>query len=275
VVYLRDQAWTQGLSAVLIGIAQPRLINGATGATLLIQAGQASWSDAALNRRVEIRPNQRYRLRVLRQPRQETIFLDGVEVLRAPVPDFELPRLTIQGSWGKPGDRIYFTNIELRAPREAIDERDARSLVGRLFDKLLLRGAVQERIRADASLSEPVRKLALQAAESHAEDAGRLHEASWKVVQTQVKDGEAARRALAQAEAANRLEPGNRTYLGTLGAAQYRGGRSRCRARRPEAWNRDSLPSWRWRNRGSGAPRKLAGRWTSSGTTWPSTASPA
>jgi hypothetical protein len=104
-------------------------------------------------------------------------------------------------------------------------EHEAQSLVSPLFAKLMLRTDVLASIRSQDSLSEPVRRAALNLAESWPENADGLNNASWAVVRRQDAGAEEVRQALRFAEGACRLEPRNGLYLNTLGVASYRAGK--------------------------------------------------
>ncbi|HJT78605.1 MAG TPA: protein kinase [Gemmataceae bacterium] len=103
--------------------------------------------------------------------------------------------------------------------------REARSIVQNLFSKPLLREEVVPVIRRDRTIAEPLRKAALALAETWPEDHAELNGASWDIVRSAGAPAERYAQALRYAEAANRLEPENRSYLTTLGMAQYRAGR--------------------------------------------------
>ena len=82
-----------------------------------------------------------------------------------------------------------------------------------------------DKLKADKTLDEPVRKVALQIANARLwEDARKLEEQSWEVVMSLGGEIEAYRLALGKAEMANRLEPNDRIILAKLGVAQYRVG---------------------------------------------------
>lgn len=84
---------------------------------------------------------------------------------------------------------------------------------------------VIDKLNADKTLAEPVRKVALQIAQARLwEDARKLKEESWEVVRSPGGEIEAYRLALDKAEMANRLEPNDRSILDILGTAQYRVG---------------------------------------------------
>src|SRR5262249_39518911 len=226
--YLCTEDTARGLVAVLMGSKNQWVVNGPQGVSVVLQSGSTLFQEVAFSQKVRMERNRRYHVRVLREPRRLTVFVDGVQVVSAPaerVPDLDLPNLRLQASMGQPGNIIYFDNVEVRAPPAAIQEQQARALVARLFDQLLLRADVIEHLRGDAALSEPVRKLALKMAETHPEDATKLTDAAWDVVNEPGGSEAAYGKALQQAEAACRLSPDNWQYLVLLGNAQYRVGR--------------------------------------------------
>jgi tetratricopeptide (TPR) repeat protein len=113
------------------------------------------------------------------------------------------------------------------APRTLPDvwvRRRAFRLVQTLFDELVRKADVLDRIRGDDALGERLRQEALSLAERYAQDPEALDDASTKVVRQPGADEAAYRRALLQAEEACRLSPDNDDYLDTLAAARYRVG---------------------------------------------------
>jgi WD40 repeat protein len=109
-------------------------------------------------------------------------------------------------------------------PSEVFQRPKVVTLVSSLFDQLLLKADVLERLRTDPGLQETQRQLALEYAQLYEENASRLNHESWKVVRRPGRDEEANRRALRFAEAACRIMPDNGSCLNTLGVAQYRAG---------------------------------------------------
>jgi hypothetical protein len=105
--------------------------------------------------------------------------------------------------------------------------REAGRRVQSLFDKLLLREDVLERLHHDDALSAPVRIEALTLAERYPQDPNRLNSASWEVVKRPDSGADDYRRALRYAEAACRLVPQESTFINTLGVARYRAGEYR------------------------------------------------
>jgi len=101
---------------------------------------------------------------------------------------------------------------------------EARVVTHTLFDRLLLKDDVAERLRSDPGLDAAVREHALDLIEHLRESAERLAKASRQVALYADCGAEEYQLALKQAEAACRLEPDNVDYRSTLGAAQYRAG---------------------------------------------------
>jgi hypothetical protein len=90
---------------------------------------------------------------------------------------------------------------------------------------LSLQEDVLEKLRANTSLSEPVRQQALALADRIPENPWMLNLASFHVVSRPDAEAAAYRLALRQAEAACRLVPNDGLLHTTLGMAQYRVGR--------------------------------------------------
>ncbi|HUU19879.1 MAG TPA: protein kinase [Sedimentisphaerales bacterium] len=109
----------------------------------------------------------------------------------------------------------YEPRWKLQATRKVVDE---------LYKETGFYSEVIDTLNADKKLAEPVRKVALQIANSHLwEDAKKLSGQSWEVVSSPGDRIEAYRLALGKAEMANRLEP-KHSILDILGVAQYRVG---------------------------------------------------
>src|SRR5262249_12610973 len=100
---------------------------------------------------------------------------------------------------------------------ESPPEREARRLVESLYQQLLLKQDVQERLRGDQKLNEAVRQRALTLLGRYREDPRELFLASWGAFQKPGQDVAQYRRALRLAEQASRLEPKNNTYLNGVG----------------------------------------------------------
>jgi len=114
----------------------------------------------------------------------------------------------------------YQPRWKLQARRKAVDE-----LVDELYKETGFYSEVIDRLKADNTLAEPVRKVALQVAKARSwEEAIKLGREIWEVVEWPGGQIEAYRVALGKAEMAHRLEPNNWRILAMLGAAQYRVG---------------------------------------------------
>ena len=61
---------------------------------------------------------RRYRIRILREPRAVTLFVDDVEIFSSEISEFDTPLLQLQGSWGDLGEKVWYDNVEIRAPKE-------------------------------------------------------------------------------------------------------------------------------------------------------------
>ncbi len=115
--------------------------------------------------------------------------------------------------------------VELADARfQAVLNQQVERLVASRFDKSAFKEDVLASLHADPSLSEPMRRAALSLAERWLMTPDQLNEASWNVVRAPGAGAEAYRKALAAAEAACRLRPGDLNVLNTLGIAQYRAG---------------------------------------------------
>jgi len=128
------------------------------------------------------------------------------------------------GSFGN-GIRLWESatpagGYELRRNAEAV-----RKIVDELYRETGFHSEVIDRLKADKTLAEPVRKVALQFAKARLwEEAEKLWRESMEVVLSSGGEIEAYRVALSKAEMANRLEPNDRYIFAMLGMAQYRVG---------------------------------------------------
>lgn len=104
-----------------------------------------------------------------------------------------------------------------------INSEAARKVVDELHQKHGFYYQVIDKLQADKALDEPVRKLALQIANSRKwQDAQKLNDESWDVVRSSTGEPNAYKEALNKAEKAVSLEPNDLNILNTLGVAQYR-----------------------------------------------------
>ncbi|MHC4557154.1 MAG: WD40 domain-containing protein [Planctomycetota bacterium] len=103
--------------------------------------------------------------------------------------------------------------------------KNARAIVDRLYEQQGFYHDVISELNSDKEIAEPLRKTALQIADSRrSEDAQKLERESWEVVSSPGKEPESYREALEKAEKACTLEPDSWRFVKTLGAAQYRVG---------------------------------------------------
>ena len=91
-----------------------------------------------------------------------------------------------------------------------------------LYDDAMFQDEVLESLRANRSLSEPVRTEAIALAESIPEDPSRLNASSWGVVRHRDGTPQAIRRAVHASQVACRILTKSGSVFNTLGVAQYR-----------------------------------------------------
>jgi len=168
--------------------------------------------------------------------------LDGTVRLWDAATGTELTPFRVVGNWpssiafspdGKTIAAGIYDNIiklwESATPTGGYEPRWNAEAVSKVVDELYKETSfyseVIDKLNADKTLAEPVRKVALQIAKARLwEDARKLKEQSWEVVSLPGREIEAYRLALGKAEMANRLEPNDRSILHNLGIAQYRVG---------------------------------------------------
>src|SRR5262249_44966364 len=109
------------------------------------------------------------------------------------------------------------------------EEREVRALLDYWHTQLLTPEEVADRIRADASLTESVRRQALELAPLYRHDLKEIHGAAWATLAGPGATPEQYRLALRRAELAAKLDPAGASVptQDTLGAAYYRVGKFR------------------------------------------------
>jgi WD40 repeat protein len=105
----------QAVQAWLLG--EPQQF-GHRGARLACQGGLLHYPALTGNSHLEVKPGTPYQVRILRQPKRLTLFVNGVEVVTADVPLVETPTLTLGAMSGAAGTEVRLTNVEIRAPAE-------------------------------------------------------------------------------------------------------------------------------------------------------------
>jgi hypothetical protein len=104
-------------------------------------------------------------------------------------------------------------------------EKLAKKVVDELYKQYNFYYEVIDKLNTDKALAEPVRKVALQIADSRKwQDAQKLNDESWDVVRSSTGEPNAYKEALNKAEKAVSLEPNDLNILNTLGVARYRVG---------------------------------------------------
>jgi Tol biopolymer transport system component len=105
----------QGVHAWLLGVPAHFATRGAA---LVWQGGLLHFPILTTNPHFEVEPNKRYNVRILREPRRLTLFVNGVEVASSALPPLETQTLSLGGMYGPAGSDVYLDNVEIRAPRD-------------------------------------------------------------------------------------------------------------------------------------------------------------
>jgi hypothetical protein len=105
----------EGLLAGLTNRPHFGLRGGESGAMLMVMSG--TFQTAGANTSFVLTPGVRHQVRLLREPRRMTLFVDGARVVSSRVPALEAPTLQLQGVWGEVGAVVEFDDVEVRTPR--------------------------------------------------------------------------------------------------------------------------------------------------------------
>jgi WD40 repeat protein len=184
----------------------------------------ASWPRLGGASGVACRTGQRYRVRLLRRAKWLWLWIDDREVAMVVAPDWPASLLRLHGHMANPGDVVYFANLEIRAPAEAVRRRQLRSWVEDTWNKTLLREACVEQLRARNDLTPAEVKQCRDWVAGLHEDCRSLVDASWERVRQPAASGDPYALALRQAEKARRDDPDDWRTQQVLGFAQLRAG---------------------------------------------------
>jgi hypothetical protein len=114
-MFNREGANQQGAQAWLLGMPAHFTISGAA---IAWQGGVLQFPVLAANSHLEVKANKRYRVRIVREPRRLTMFVNEVETISAVVPLLETPSLVLGAMIGRPGSEVSLANVEIRVPDE-------------------------------------------------------------------------------------------------------------------------------------------------------------
>jgi WD40 repeat protein/serine/threonine protein kinase/tetratricopeptide (TPR) repeat protein len=212
----------QGLGVLIAGKITP-YNNGDPATSLIVQASGA-FRDILTNPRVVFEKNRRRRVRLLREPRRLTVFVDGEPVVTNPVPALDVPFLHLQGGFGEPGDVVYIDDVEIRAPRSTRPEQQALARVEELFDREPTKPEVLARLEQETHLDPAVRSLALAIAGRRWQGAEELNRLSYAVSIQPDRPLDDYRKAVRRSLEALKQAPDAPGLVDSLGAAQYRAG---------------------------------------------------
>ena len=224
-VLFLDEAQTLGETIDLAGAISPFF--KVKVSVLMAQIGAMLFAPITTNRAFELVPGSTHVVRILRQPDQLTVKVDGHTVLKGRQHAIEGAMLSLAGIHGQPGDTIEFANLKIHAPQSALDEQSARTTVDRLFAEVGLRSEVIDRLQSDQTSSKSVVERALRIAKDRDEDPEKLGDASFAISLDPDRDPSAYALALRQAEASNRMNSDSSNHMFELGAACYRVGDDR------------------------------------------------
>jgi WD40 repeat protein len=111
------------LIPMVAGVDAPFNVRGAV-VLMTTNAGGLRPSLLGGPRDLTLEPKTRQRFRIVRTPGKMWMYVNDQEVISAEAPPLETPALQLQGSWAqKAGTEIAFSDLEIRAPTEAIRER--------------------------------------------------------------------------------------------------------------------------------------------------------
>jgi WD domain, G-beta repeat len=224
-VLFLDEAQTLGETVDLAGVINPFFRYKVS--VLMAQLGPMLFTPITTNRAFRLEPGSTHDVRILRQPNQLTVKVDGHTVLNGRQHAIEGAMLSLAGIHGQPGDTIEFAKLRIRAPQSAIDEESARTTVDRLFAEVGLRSEVIDRLQSDQQSSKSIIERALRIAKDRDEDPEKFGDASIATTLASDRDPSAYVLAFRQAEAADRMIPDSSNHMFELGAACYRVGDDR------------------------------------------------
>ena len=165
-IKLHDEEIEDGMGGVFVGKDNSFLNQAREGYSAIVQASSGFSELAKTGLQRWHQPNQKYRLKMIRNRDRLEMYIDGELVLETAVPESVwVPALHIQASLGSPGDTIYIDNLVIRAPESSHDEITATGLEYNLRQQLKLKELVIDAIKNDEEISDRVRKLAISYAE--------------------------------------------------------------------------------------------------------------
>jgi WD40 repeat protein len=134
-VEVRFECWTGHKIAVGASLNENDIVRSRSSLGLLFTASESlrlanypptmvylktgdDLTPAWINPRFRLKKDTRYRVRLLREPRQVTLFVDDEEVARTSVSQLSVPFLRLGGGSEARGDSVYFDNVQVRAPAD-------------------------------------------------------------------------------------------------------------------------------------------------------------
>jgi len=87
------------------------------GVNLVAQAEFGHWVEEARND-FEVKPDQHYKVRIIRQPQRITVFIDGRQVMSHRVRNIETKTIRFFAR-GEAGSKMFVDNLRIRGPAES------------------------------------------------------------------------------------------------------------------------------------------------------------
>jgi hypothetical protein len=151
------------------------------GSSISKRAGMQDFREAVANPAIQLRDGTTYRIRILRSPDSISVEIDGTHALRCRIPTSLDCGLTLQAIYGPPGNKVEVKNIDIRAPKPAIERRAAWLQLQKWLAEDLLIDSVVKKIDQNDQWSLELRRYAKLRAAGMRENAEALVErvTSW------------------------------------------------------------------------------------------------
>jgi eukaryotic-like serine/threonine-protein kinase len=179
----------------------------AKGAGLLLRSSDAGANQFRLAGPlfpVQLTPGQRHIIRITRLPELLQVYLDGRRILSERIPSLEMPRLSLQGSWGAEGEQIYFHKLDIRSPEAVSKDRQLISKVERIWEREQLLEPVKRLIDSDPTFTNQARIRVAEIMSRFQESPDKLIEAAQKTLSQNSRAAEELARCQRQLEAASK-----------------------------------------------------------------------
>lgn len=205
----------------LAGVVNPSLLT--KGAILWVVTGPKQFAPPVTNRRFNFEVGKSYHVRVIRTKDAVRVLVNDHEIVTTNVHMMGLPTLMLQAAHGTEGAAFEIADLEIRAPAAAIQQQQVDRLLARLFDELLLRKDVFDRLNSDPTIDPELRRIALKRVDrTPLPPADKFADAARAIVIDPDRDQAEYERAVELARAAASLSGDDPRHMVILGAAELR-----------------------------------------------------